>query len=571
MSRGPRDLRDLICVSRLTFRQSDDEVVSDDDYIARDWDEISLDSSGSCDSRQGSAKQRQKGQSPDSGCGTNGGSPQDSTLSKGKESAELKLDLSGLNQKKKPKKKKKKKILETEIPKFPFPKPPPLPPVGRSISFEQVDNSPQANTSVSLGNVAKYVGSKTNNQKPSESVKNVDVTTGLESSSMSSIRDGVDEESSPIRPKSQGGSTYRVPAASHAATGDYDSMLCFMDATVVSGWLGRANKSISDVACYINADDNFVQFAHFWLTDFPDTQKREIFELEIEILREELGFAFAPGRDEGKVSQRDISNLIGAILREYPVKLVSARGNILFLDYLDTLTSARTQKYKKLLSDVKCSTKNKQYAQWLLATRSFALVSIWCAIVNFFRNLLGRGGITSNNEIPQVPSSFKTVYEMRLFQALRRGFTDVIHYLHIGEYVDLRKIDGHERTLIFTAVMHNQPKLLHYLVNKVKPAIDINHVSDTGNTALHAAVNNGSAQLVSVLLKSPSINLNCVNTQCENAAPLHLAVMHGHKEVVELLLKAGADRSLKMGDLTPQDIARDFDHPEILELFHTQQ
>lgn len=40
----------------------------------------------------------------------------------------------------------------------------------------------------------------------------------------------------------------------------------------------------------------------------------------------------------------------------------------------------------------------------------------------------------------------------------------------------------------------------------------------------------------------------------------------GHREIVELLLKAGADISLKMGDLTPVDIARDFDHPEILNL-----
>jgi len=40
----------------------------------------------------------------------------------------------------------------------------------------------------------------------------------------------------------------------------------------------------------------------------------------------------------------------------------------------------------------------------------------------------------------------------------------------------------------------------------------------------------------------------------------------GHKEVVESLLKAGADTTVKMGDLTPVDIARDFDHPEILQL-----
>ena len=40
----------------------------------------------------------------------------------------------------------------------------------------------------------------------------------------------------------------------------------------------------------------------------------------------------------------------------------------------------------------------------------------------------------------------------------------------------------------------------------------------------------------------------------------------GHTNVVDELLKAGAARTLKMGDMTPVDIARDFDHTEILAL-----
>ena len=62
---------------------------------------------------------------------------------------------------------------------------------------------------------------------------------------------------------------------------------------------------------------------------------------------------------------------------------------------------------------------------------------------------------------------------------------------------------------------------------QVKPVIDINHPSDTGNTALHAAANNGNVKLVAELLKSPDIDVNCCNPQCDNAAPIHLAVMHG--------------------------------------------
>lgn len=43
----------------------------------------------------------------------------------------------------------------------------------------------------------------------------------------------------------------------------------------------------------------------------------------------------------------------------------------------------------------------------------------------------------------------------------------------------------------------------------------------------------------------------------------------GNDEVVEKLLKMGANVRLKMGDLTAQDIARDFGHAELLPLLTT--
>ena len=461
MSRGPRDLRDLICVSRLDFRVSDDEgAVSEDDRLHTDWDAVSIGSSGSCDSRNSSAKGNKI--SPDSGCVPNG----DVSLD-----PELKLDLTLLGSGKKKSKKKKKKVLETDPPKIPFPKARPLPPV-RSVSSEieatqemlfkptpplgtqelPFKPTPPASTTKPKQTVARFVGSTKLKLDKQPASPQKDET------------DNIDSESVPVRAKTPF-ETFRAKS-SNVETGDFDTMLSYMDATVVSAWLTKSNKNVSEIAAYIAADDHFVQFAHFWLTDFPDIQKREIFELEIEILREELGFAFAPGRDDGKVSQRDISNLIGAIFREYPVKLLSGKGSFLFLDYLDTFTSGRTEKYKQLLSDVKCSTKNKQYAQWLLATRSYALVSMWCAIVNFYRNLLGRQG-TVPSKVPDTPSTFKCVYKKRLFQALRRGYTDVIHFLNVGQQVDLLFVDQHERTLIFTAVMHNQPRVLQYLTTRV--------------------------------------------------------------------------------------------------------
>lgn len=576
MSRGPRDLRDLICVSRLTFRQSDEEVISDEDSDTRDWDDISV-GSWSSESRQDSATVvKHTGFSPDSGFATNGGSPLNSTICNA--DTNLKLDLSILHEKKQSKKKKtKKKVLEIDRLKNPFPKPPPLPPL-KPFTDSASENCIDANVQAmplpdshmkSVPIVAQYVGSKSVHISQSESkMKSHDKVARKKSHDSS---DDI-ENSVTVKNESQQLNTNRQPIASHMESGSYDIMLSYMDATVVSNWLTRANESVSDISTYILKGDNFVQFAHFWLAEFEDVKKHEIFELEIEILRDELGFAFAVGKDEKKISQRDISNLIGAIFREYPVKLFNSKGNFLFLDYLDIITSIKTENYKKLLSDVKCSTQNRQYAQWLLATRSFALVNMWSAIVNFYRNLLAKKGqIGATSKTPPVLSTCKSVYDQRLYQALHHGFVDVVHYLHSCGLVNLRQIDNQGRTLVFTAVMYNQLKTLQYLVTRVKPPLDINHVSDSGNTALHAAVNNGSNQLVSVLLKSPNININCVNTQCENATPLHLAVMHGHFDVVELLLKAGTDTSLKMGDLTAVDIAREFEHPDILTLLQERK
>jgi hypothetical protein len=122
--------------------------------------------------------------------------------------------------------------------------------------------------------------------------------------------------------------------------------------------------------------------------------------------------------------------------------------------------------YKKMLSDVKCSTRNKQYALWLLATRSFAIVSCWSAIVNFYRNLLDR--LQQSNLTSFCSKEDKDdINQVRLSQAIRLGYVDVVHYYSVSGLVSLTDTDTHQRTTIFTAVMHNQPEVLHYLINRV--------------------------------------------------------------------------------------------------------
>ena len=61
----------------------------------------------------------------------------------------------------------------------------------------------------------------------------------------------------------------------------------------------------------------------------------------------------------------------------------------------------------------------------------------------------------------------------------RNGYIDVINWLVRSGKVDPRMKDGHGRTLIFTAVVHNQPKVIQFLLNQVSGLTNIALASQT--------------------------------------------------------------------------------------------
>jgi len=85
------------------------------------------------------------------------------------------------------------------------------------------------------------------------------------------------------------------------------------------------------------------------------------------------------------VSPRDILRLVRAVFREYPDEILADNGAGC-LDLLRCLCSEqREDDYRRLLSQVRCSTANELYLQWLLAIRSFCLVSVTNAALAFYR------------------------------------------------------------------------------------------------------------------------------------------------------------------------------------------
>lgn len=458
---------------------------------------------------------------------------------------------------------------------------------------------------------------------------------------------------------------------SKTKNGNFDKMLTYIDASVVSEWLNRANRLLRKMHKWHQDNSNlydthkvnrnksefikyesFINFANFWLgcnktSKLDHRQRRQLLEMEYSIICDEVTQAFQIGIESQEIGLSDIHQLLHAVFKEYPLQLLSFRGVYLLLDYIDTLSSNRLNEYKNLLSDVKCRTVNKQYAQWLLSIRSFSLINLCWSIVKFYRDstaqielpktnndgsvldeLNGRisslsvveknrsdstsSSISSNStdskpskshfinssETEFVQISNQEKYEFYLKAVLKNDYPEVLHYLITTKKIDPFKIDEKGRTLIFLAVINDLPKILNYLVKRW-PTIDINMPCDSGNTPLHAAVNQGNIVLVELLLNSLSsdlsidlkkqtssvasfasnsfaeiterknhiLDVNKVNKKCMDTTPLHLAVWNDFNEIAIRLVQSNADPYLKMnGASTSFDLALENDNQVLYEL-----
>eukprot|EP01087_Luapelamoeba_hula_P012480 TRINITY_DN3484_c0_g1_i2.p1 TRINITY_DN3484_c0_g1~~TRINITY_DN3484_c0_g1_i2.p1 ORF type:complete len:2043 (+),score=287.04 TRINITY_DN3484_c0_g1_i2:206-6334(+) len=90
------------------------------------------------------------------------------------------------------------------------------------------------------------------------------------------------------------------------------------------------------------------------------------------------------------------------------------------------------------------------------------------------------------------------------------------------------------------------------LAGLIENGAEINCQNINGETALHIAADRGFAQAVELLLEKNG-NPNLLDKY--NESPLHHATRRDHKDIVTTLLGAGADRSIRGDNGTPQEIA----------------
>ena len=157
-------------------------------------------------------------------------------------------------------------------------------------------------------------------------------------------------------------------------------------------------------------------------------------------------------------------------------------------------------------------------------------------------------------------------------------------------------------TILMCAVAYNHGAIVEQLLQR--PEIDVNAVSDIGNTALHIAVERDHLRMVQLLLQDPEVNINLKNhmgwTALTKAAfasqvemvrqllqrpdlevnfvdqdrqtPLLHAAANGHREVVRLLLADARTNTAitnRPARQTARDIAAALGFESIAELINS--
>ncbi|KAK3703599.1 hypothetical protein QZH41_019148 [Actinostola sp. cb2023] len=397
---------------------------------------------------------------------------------------------------------------------------------------------------------------------------------GSNDSSSSSLSSG---RNSPLNPSGsdQGIARSSITRNYKPLKGNFDSLLSFSDAAIIGEWLTRANKTVSELTSWFHSGDTFINFGNFWLNEVSPSKRSQLISMEYSIVMDELMFAFGVGLQGGELTEHDIVTFMNAVLWEYPQKFSASQSSAYFLNILMCLCCGRKDNYRKLLSDVKCSTSNKQFVQFILATRAFAIVSLCSGVLQFYKQIhtlkdsstdLPEACAPQGQEICEVAKQFA-------FQAIQKGFVEVFKYFLLNFEFELEEeSDADRQSFVFATIIHGQEEMLGFLLKQTQLNVDVNkRSSSSGNTPLHTAVNAGNLNIVKLLAEAGA-DMNAWNCDCEGATPLHLAIISDNKDMVHLLLSLDCDPTVKMGvpaTVTPLKLAKDLGLDEVVSVLET--
>jgi len=167
----------------------------------------------------------------------------------------------------------------------------------------------------------------------------------------------------------------------HKTVEELDVVLQLFDRSVVLVWLEHSKRSITDISDWCAEDENFIRFAHFWLSEFPSDRRQNMFEFEYDLLRDKI----ASGCRSKQLSSEQLASFLSAILHEFPEgRLTGLADAYIFLEHLEALADRR--KRDNLLATVSYSLHRQQHYDCLLAVRTYTIVTIWSAILDQYRS-----------------------------------------------------------------------------------------------------------------------------------------------------------------------------------------
>jgi len=166
----------------------------------------------------------------------------------------------------------------------------------------------------------------------------------------------------------------------HKTLEDLDIVLRLFDKSIVLVWLEQTKRSITDISDWCIEEDNFICFAHFWLSEFPSDYRCSMFEFQYGILRDKIAFGCSK-----RPSPEQLASFLNAVLHEFPEgRLCGLSDAHIFLELLEAL--AEKHKRDRLLAGVVYSLHSRQHYDCMLAVRSYAIVSICSAILDQYRS-----------------------------------------------------------------------------------------------------------------------------------------------------------------------------------------
>lgn len=131
-----------------------------------------------------------------------------------------------------------------------------------------------------------------------------------------------------------------------------------------------------------------------------------------------------------------------------------------------------------------------------------------------------------------------------LMYACRKGHVEITGQL-VALGASLKRTSTKGRTALFEAIDAGHRSIVELLLELQPKDININavHTEQANRTALLLATRNGRADMVSILLRYPSININ--QQDAFGMTAVYIAVKYNYHSILELLLQEGASLDIR--------------------------